>query len=241
MHRYYDEAIRAQFVEIRPRNVQLELQEHGALAQYLTLDEMRARFQYPPIGDVRGQMLLSEINKGQPLPGGKPALMIEQEAEKKAEEKAKEEEAALQRELETVEQEYLTLTEGIDETPETPSEETPEASSEEAPEETKSDLKRSSDIVDSETIFGVSGWYKGIKSPSRLAIVHEIIQWQRKCHHGILKSRIPSPRKPTKIPREIIDVITSNISGVSTSQDVDRIFQKAIKEYVHEGVVRSEA
>lgn len=241
MHRYYDEAIRAQFVEIRPRNVQLELQEHGALAQYLTLDEMRARFQYPPIGDVRGQMLLSEINKGQPLPGGKPALMIEQEAEKKAEEKAKEEEAALQRELETVEQEYVTLTEGIDETPETPSEETPEASSEEAPEETKSDLKRSSDIIDSETIFGVSGWYKGIKSPSRLAIVHEIIQWQRKCHHGILKSRIPSPRKPTKIPREIIDVITSNISGVSTSQDVDRIFQKAIKEYVHEGVVRSEA
>lgn len=233
MHRYYDEATRAQFVEIRPRNVQLELQEHGAIAQYLTLDEMRARFQYPPIGDIRGMMLLSEISKGQALPGGRPAIAMEEEAAKKA----KEEEEKASAELAKYEQEYLALTTSdaddpkdvpsfIDTEPEQPS--------------ADSEAELSVDTEETKWFGQRSGWYKAIPTTSRLTIVHEMLQWQRRCHQGVRSSRIPAPRKPTHIPPEMVDRITVSMATATNEADVETIFRQAIREYIHESTLRSE-
>ena len=233
MHRYYDEATRAQFVEIRPRNVQLELQEHGAIAQYLTLDEMRARFQYPPIGDIRGMMLLSEISKGQALPGGRPAMAMEEEAAKKA----KEEEEKASAELAKYEQEYLALTTSdaddpkdvpsfIDTEPEQPS--------------ADSEAELSVDTDETKWFGQRSGWYKAIPTTSRLTIVHEMLQWQRRCHQGVRSSRIPAPRKPTHIPPEMVDRITVSMATATNEADVETIFHQAIREYIHESTLRSE-
>jgi len=257
MHRYYDDATRAQFVEIRPRNVQLELQEHGAIAQYLTLDEMRARFQYPPIGDVRGSMLLSEISKGAALPGGKPAQVLEEEAAKKA--KAEEEQAS--EDLDKYEKEYLALMSDDVTDPSS----VPVVDANESTSVPESD--QSSTTEDEETIgasdtkwFGGSadregwdtdptgqsslvhsGWYKAVPTKSRLAIVHEIVQWQRRCHQGVMKSRIPAPRRPSNIPITIVNAIVDRMAHATNGQDVDHIFYTAIREYIYEDAMGTEA
>lgn len=65
---FYGEDIRAEFNDIRPRNRMLELKEFGAYQAVETVDELRERIGKKPIGDVRGLMLVSEINKGTPIP-----------------------------------------------------------------------------------------------------------------------------------------------------------------------------
>ena len=248
MHRYYDDATRAQFVEIRPRNVQLELQEHGAIAQYLTLDEMRARFQYPPIGDVRGLMLMTEINRGLPMMGGAAALKLEEDAAKKTQA----EEEKLQAELAEYEKRYLelgTIEDAINSEEGTVPENfllpEPEAnadlSGESAVDEENEEMKwfgyQERDTIQNS---GKLGWYKAVPTKSRLAVVHEMVQWQRRCHQGVMKSRIPAPRRPSSIPTAIVDEVVEHMTRATNGQDVDRIFNQAIREYIHESVVRTE-
>ncbi len=60
---------RAVFEDIRPRNRSLELQEFTTLSTVLTVDELRARFKYDPLPDLRGGMLLTEIQKQTPIIG----------------------------------------------------------------------------------------------------------------------------------------------------------------------------
>lgn len=62
IQRYYP-GHRVIFEDIRPRNRALELQEFNTLSSVLTIDELRARFKYDPLPDVRGSMLLSEVQK----------------------------------------------------------------------------------------------------------------------------------------------------------------------------------
>jgi HK97 family phage portal protein len=64
--RYYP-GHRAVFEDIRPRNRAIELQEFTTLSTVLTVDELRARFKYDALGDVRGLMLLTEVQKQQPI------------------------------------------------------------------------------------------------------------------------------------------------------------------------------
>ena len=60
---------RAVFEDIRPRNRSLELQEFTTLSTVLTVDELRARFKYDPLPDLRGKMLIAEIQKQTPIIG----------------------------------------------------------------------------------------------------------------------------------------------------------------------------
>jgi len=66
---YYGPDERAEFDDIRPRNRALELQELGAYAQFLTVDELRKLVDYDDLGDYRGLLLLEELKKATPLPG----------------------------------------------------------------------------------------------------------------------------------------------------------------------------
>ena len=65
---WFGKDVRATFDDIRPRNRALELQEFTAYSTVLTVDELRAKIGDKPIGDVRGKMLISEANKGTPIP-----------------------------------------------------------------------------------------------------------------------------------------------------------------------------
>ena len=66
--KWFGTDLRAGFDDIRPRNRTLELQEFTAYSTVLTVDELRAKIGDKPIGDVRGKMLISEANKGTPIP-----------------------------------------------------------------------------------------------------------------------------------------------------------------------------
>jgi HK97 family phage portal protein len=68
---------RATFDDIRPRNRAVELQEFAALAPVLTVDELRQRYDYEPIGDVRGLMLIAEITKAAAIPTTPASVEIE--------------------------------------------------------------------------------------------------------------------------------------------------------------------
>jgi phage portal protein BeeE len=83
---WYGEQYRAGFEDIRPRNRSLELEEFKTYQAVRTLDELRAMINDEPIGDVRGAMLVAEINKGTPIPTSAPsedmeAVLTEKEAE----------------------------------------------------------------------------------------------------------------------------------------------------------------
>jgi hypothetical protein len=83
---WYGEQYRAGFEDIRPRNRSLELEEFKTYQAVRTLDELRAMINDEPIGDVRGAMLVAEINKGTPIPTSAPsedmeAVLSEKEAE----------------------------------------------------------------------------------------------------------------------------------------------------------------
>jgi HK97 family phage portal protein len=64
--RYYP-GHRVVFEDIRPRNRAIEMEEFRTLSTVLTVDELRARFKYDSLGDVRGAMLISEVDKQQPI------------------------------------------------------------------------------------------------------------------------------------------------------------------------------
>ena len=83
--RWYGEDFRAEFKDIRPENRELKLHEIAARKDYWTIDELRELDGKDPIGDVRGQMLVAEIVKGQPTPASAPSqetenFLTEQEA-----------------------------------------------------------------------------------------------------------------------------------------------------------------
>lgn len=65
---YPNQGLLTEFEDIRPRNRTLELQELTTESPFLTLDEIRAKIGYDPIGDYRGQMMMDELKKGAPLP-----------------------------------------------------------------------------------------------------------------------------------------------------------------------------
>lgn len=67
--KWWGEAERVTFADIRPRNLESELKELEAEKPIRTLDELRAMRKLDPIGDYRGAMLLSEIDKAMALPG----------------------------------------------------------------------------------------------------------------------------------------------------------------------------
>ncbi len=89
---------RAEFDDIRPRNRAVELQEFAALSPVLTVDELRSRYDYESIGDVRGKMLIAEITKAAAIPTTPASVEIEDamaamEAEAGLEEEAPAEDA----------------------------------------------------------------------------------------------------------------------------------------------------
>jgi hypothetical protein len=67
--RWWAEDERVGFKDFRPRNIETELKEFETVKPVLTVDELRALRKYDPIGDYRGAMLLTEIEKQMALPG----------------------------------------------------------------------------------------------------------------------------------------------------------------------------
>jgi HK97 family phage portal protein len=86
---------RATFDDIRPRNRTSELAEFSAYQAVKTVDELRALIGDKPIGDVRGLMLISELNKGTPTPTSEPAMEMEATLQAQADEAAEDEPEAL--------------------------------------------------------------------------------------------------------------------------------------------------
>lgn len=77
--RWWGAQYRVEFDDIRPQDRELVLKELGFYAQIETVDELRQRIGDKPIGDVRGLMLLKEIDKGAGTPTSKPSDVIEDE------------------------------------------------------------------------------------------------------------------------------------------------------------------
>lgn len=65
---FYDDNLRVEFGDIRPRNVDLQLREFDRLSTILTVDELRDRNGSKPLGDKRGAMLPKEITPAQGFP-----------------------------------------------------------------------------------------------------------------------------------------------------------------------------
>lgn len=94
IRRWWGAQYRASFKDIRPEDRELKLKEMTFFSTIETVDELRKRNGIEPIGDVRGLMLLAELNKGAPTPTSAPGQAIE-DALAKAEEAAMAEEEEL--------------------------------------------------------------------------------------------------------------------------------------------------
>lgn len=74
-----DKDLRITFDDIRPRNVDQELNEFKTFSTVLTINELRALAHYDALPDYRGLMLLDEMKKGMPMASTIPALLSEQQ------------------------------------------------------------------------------------------------------------------------------------------------------------------
>lgn len=92
--RWWGEQYRAEFADIRPQDRDLFLKELGFYSQIETIDELRQRIGDKPIGDVRGLMLLKEMEKGAATPTSIPSDQIEDELAQREQEAAAEQPAA---------------------------------------------------------------------------------------------------------------------------------------------------
>ena len=88
--RYYGENLRAEYEDFRPRDRLLQMQERKVYWQITLVDEAREELGLEPLGDERGEMLVSQIAKptppqfgGAPVPG-QPALPEPEMADTKA-------------------------------------------------------------------------------------------------------------------------------------------------------------
>ncbi|HEX6293428.1 MAG TPA: phage portal protein [Herpetosiphonaceae bacterium] len=90
MPRWWGEQYRAEFKDIRPEDRELKLRELEFYAKIETIDQLRERVGDEPIGDVRGLMLISELEKGTPIPTSEPSLLMEDEIAAMEEEAAAE-------------------------------------------------------------------------------------------------------------------------------------------------------
>ena len=77
IRRWWGAQFRASFKDIRPEDRELKLKEMTFFSTIETVDELRKRNGIEPIGDVRGLMLLAELNKGAPTPTSAPGQAIE--------------------------------------------------------------------------------------------------------------------------------------------------------------------
>lgn len=77
IRRWWGAQFRAEFKDIRPEDRELKLKEMQFFSTIETVDELRKRNGIEPIGDVRGLMLLAELNKGAPTPTSAPGQAIE--------------------------------------------------------------------------------------------------------------------------------------------------------------------
>ncbi len=76
--RWWGAQYRVEFGDIRPEDRDLKLKELAFYAQIETIDELRQRIGDKAIGDVRGLMLLKELEKGAGTPTSAPSDAIEE-------------------------------------------------------------------------------------------------------------------------------------------------------------------
>lgn len=96
VQRWYGEQFRVEFKDIRPEDRQLKMQEQTLRKDYWLINELREADGKDPLEDVRGLMLIAEINKGAPTPGSEPAQEIEDQQAAKAEEEAQKQAALVE-------------------------------------------------------------------------------------------------------------------------------------------------
>lgn len=77
VQRWYGEQYRAEFKDIRPEDKDLKMRELSTYQTFMPLGRLLTMIGEEPLGDIRDEMLVAEINKGAPLPGTKAAQMLE--------------------------------------------------------------------------------------------------------------------------------------------------------------------
>ena len=88
VQRWYGTQYRVEFKDIRPEDRELQLREFTTYQAVLPVKRLLERIGEEPLGDIRDEMLVAEINKGTPLPGTQAAQQLEDEAAAKAEAEA---------------------------------------------------------------------------------------------------------------------------------------------------------
>jgi HK97 family phage portal protein len=94
--RWYGKQYRAEFKDIRPEDRQLKLSELQAYSQFMPIKRLLEFIGQEPLGDIRDEMLIAEINKGAPTPGSSPAQELEAEQQAKDEAAAQAQAAAIE-------------------------------------------------------------------------------------------------------------------------------------------------
>lgn len=77
VQRWYGDAFRVEFKDIRPEDKDMKLRELQAYQPFLIVNELREMVGKEPLEDVRGLMLVAEIGKGAPLPGTEAAEQLD--------------------------------------------------------------------------------------------------------------------------------------------------------------------
>lgn len=101
VQRWYGEDFRVEFKDIRPEDKEGQRAELAAYTPFVTVNELREMVgqEALPDDDVRGLMLVAEINKGAPLPGTPAALLLDELQAEKDEEEAQKQAALVEQGL----------------------------------------------------------------------------------------------------------------------------------------------